>query len=105
LLLIALPSCTAVDIVRILATLRQALVGLVISAHGEQETDAPWRFTAIQLTFRVRGRNLQPETVRRAVEPAESKCCLAAARPAPTDEDQRRCRDRSRPGLTPVGRG
>ena len=79
LLLIALASCTAVDIVRILATQRQALIGLEISAHGEQEADAPWRFTAIHLTFRVRGRNLQPETVRKAVELAESKCCLAAA--------------------------
>ena len=78
-LLIALPSCTAVDIVRILATQRQALIGLEISAHDEREADAPWRLTAIRLTFRVRGRNLQPETVRKAVELAESKCCLAAA--------------------------
>jgi len=79
LLLIALPSCAAVVIVRILATLRQALIGLEISAHGEREADAPWRLTAIHLTFRVRGQNLQPETVRKAVELAESKCCLVAA--------------------------
>jgi len=79
LLLIALASCTAVDIVRILAKQRQALIGLEISAHGEQEADPPWRFTAIHLTFRVRGRNLQPETVRKAVELAESKYCSVAA--------------------------
>lgn len=79
LLLIALASCTAVDIVRILAKQRQALIGLEISAHGEREADAPWRLTAIHLTFRVRGRNLQPETVRKAVELAESKYCSVAA--------------------------
>lgn len=79
LLLIALASCTAVDIVRILGKQRQALTGLEISARGDQELDPPWRFTAIHLTFRLRGRSLKPEVVRKAVELAEGKYCSVSA--------------------------
>ena len=71
LMLIALASCTAVDIVRILAKKRQAMDRLEIAVEGEQDADPPWRFTRIHLTYRARGRSLQEEAVRRAVELAE----------------------------------
>lgn len=79
LLLIALASCTAVDVVRILAKQRQTLTGLEIGVDGRQEADAPWRFTHIHLVYRVRGRDLQPEAVRKAVELAEGKYCSVSA--------------------------
>jgi putative redox protein len=77
--LIALASCTAVDIVRILGKQRQVLTGLEISARGEQELDPPWRFNAFHLAFRVRGRSLKPEAVRKAVELAEGMYCPVSA--------------------------
>jgi len=79
LLLVSLASCTAVDVVRILAKQRQVLTGFEIAVRGEQEADPPWRFTRIHLSYCLRGRNLQPEAVRKAVELAEGKYCSVSA--------------------------
>jgi putative redox protein len=75
----ALASCTAVDVVRILAKQRQALSGLEIVVRGTQETDPPWRFTDIHLVYRLRGRGLKPEAVDKAIELAEGKYCSVSA--------------------------
>jgi len=79
LLMLALASCSAVDLVRILAKQRQSLTGLEIAVSGEQEPEAPWPFTSIHLTYRLQGRALNEEGVRRAVELAEGKYCSVAA--------------------------
>jgi putative redox protein len=79
LLMLALASCSAVDLVRILAKQRQAVSGLEIAVRGEQEPEAPWRFTRMHVTYRVRGRALQDDGVRKAVELAEGKYCSVAA--------------------------
>lgn len=44
LLLIAIASCTAVDIVEILSKKRMPLNRLEISCSGEQDQDPPWTF-------------------------------------------------------------
>jgi len=79
LLLMALASCTAVDVVRILAKQRQTLSGLEIVVRGTQEADPPWRFTDIHMIYRLRGRGLKPVAVRKAIELAEGKYCSVSA--------------------------
>jgi len=79
LLLMALASCTAVDVVRILLKQRQALTGLEIVVRGNQEADPPWRFTDIHLIYRLRGRDLKPEAAHKAIELAEGKYCSVSA--------------------------
>jgi putative redox protein len=79
LLMLALASCSAVDLVRILAKQRQNVSGLEISVRGEQVPDAPWRFTRMHVTYRVQGRALKEDGVRKAVELAEGKYCAVAA--------------------------
>lgn len=79
LLLVALASCTAVDVVAILHKKRQALTGLEILAEGQQDENPPWTFRKIHLVYRVQGMNLAPEAVRRAIELAEGKYCAVSA--------------------------
>jgi len=79
LLLVALASCTAVDVVSIMRKKRQPLSRLEVMADGEQEPDPPWRFRTIHLTYRVHGRNLTPEAVARAIELSEGRYCSVAA--------------------------
>jgi putative redox protein len=79
LLLVALASCTAVDVVSILRKERQPLSRLEVLADGVQDTDPPWRFRTIHLTYRLRGRNLTAEGVARAIELSEGKYCSVAA--------------------------
>jgi len=79
LLLVALASCTAVDVVSIMRKKRQPLSRLEVAADGVQDEDPPWRFRTIHLTYRLRGRNLTAEAAARAIELAEGRYCSVAA--------------------------
>ncbi len=79
LLLVALASCTAVDVVEILAKKRLHLQSLEISANGEQETDPPWTFRRIQLHYVLRGADLTETAVRQAIDLSQGKYCSVAA--------------------------
>lgn len=79
LLLIAVASCTAVDVVEILAKKRMPLNSLEISASGEQDQDPPWTFRRIHLRFIVGGKNLTEKAVAQAIQLSEEKYCSVAA--------------------------
>jgi len=79
LLLIALASCTAVDIVEILAKKRTPLSGLEIEVKGEQDADPPWTFRKIHLIFHVCGSGLTPGSVEQAIRLSEEKYCAVSA--------------------------
>ena len=53
--LMALCSCTSVDVVSILRKKREPLTSLTVSAVAEQATEAPRVFTHIQLTYHIGG--------------------------------------------------
>ncbi len=79
LLLVALASCTAVDVVDILAKKRQVLDSLEIEASGEQDAYPPWTYRKIELCYRLRGKALQEKAVSQAIELSEEKYCSVAA--------------------------
>jgi putative redox protein len=72
--LMALCSCTSVDVVSILKKKRQELTGLVVSAVGTQAPAPPRIFTHIKLTYAVRGR-LSRKAVEDAVSLSKHKYC------------------------------
>jgi len=79
LLLLALASCTAVDVVDILKKKRTPVSLLEISAEGEQDEDPPWTFRKIHLHFKVDGLNLTEQAVAQVVQLAEEKYCSVAS--------------------------
>lgn len=79
LLLIAVASCSAVDVVEILNKKRMPLSQFEISVSGEQDTEAPWTFRKIHLHFCLRGKNLNEKSVAQAIELSEEKYCSVAA--------------------------
>lgn len=79
LLLVALASCTAVDVVEILRKKRIELTGLEISASGEQQADPPWTFRKVHLVYRVRGKGLTQQAAEMAVSLSEEKYCSVAS--------------------------
>lgn len=79
LLLVALASCTAVDVVEILAKKRAGLESLEISAEAEQEKDPPWTFRKIHLIYRLKGSTLNEKDVTQAIDLSEQKYCSVAA--------------------------
>ena len=84
LLLIAVASCMAVDVVQILEKKRITLTRLEISSTGEQDQDPPWTFRKIHLHFRLSGKDLTDKAVAQAIELSEEKYCSVAATVRPT---------------------
>lgn len=72
--LMALCSCTSVDVVSILQKKRQELTGLRVSAVATQAPAPPRVFTHIKLTYTVRGR-LNRKAVEDAVSLSKNKYC------------------------------
>ncbi len=79
LLLIAVASCSAVDVVEILEKKRMPLTRLEISASGEQDQDPPWTFRKIHLHYKIGGKNLTEKAVSQAIQLSEEKYCSVAA--------------------------
>lgn len=78
-LLLSLAGCTAVDVVSILEKKRQPARKLEIEIDAVQGEEPPWAFERIALHYRVQGKGLTEEAVRRSIELAESKYCSVAA--------------------------
>jgi putative redox protein len=79
LLLVALCSCSAVDVVEILEKKRLKLSGLEVCASAEQEKEAPWTFRKIHLIYKLTGTGLNEKAVEQAIFLSEDKYCSVAA--------------------------
>jgi putative redox protein len=72
--LMALCSCTSVDVVSILQKKRQSLTGLRVTATATQAPTPPRVFTHISLTYAVHGK-LSRKAVEDAVSLSKNKYC------------------------------
>jgi putative redox protein len=86
LLLIALGSCTGVDVISILKKKRQHVTDYRIEISGERRAQHPRAYTKMQVRHFLRGRNLSDSAVAQAVELSEAKYCSVAATLRPTVE-------------------
>ncbi len=78
-LLIGVAGCTAMDVVAILGKMHQQLTGLEVEIAGERAATNPKYYTAVTLTYRLRGRALDHDKVERAVSLSHSTYCSALA--------------------------
>ncbi|MCC6610247.1 MAG: OsmC family protein [Burkholderiales bacterium] len=79
-------ACTAYDVVLILKKSRQDVRGCEVQLQAERAETDPKVFTRIHMHFVVRGRDLKPEAVARAVKLSHEKYCSASAMLAKTAE-------------------
>jgi putative redox protein len=84
--LVGTGGCTAYDVVLILKRGRHDIRGCEVGVSAERSTSDPKVFTRISMKFLVRGRNLNRETVLRAVQLSHEKYCSATAMLAKTAE-------------------
>jgi putative redox protein len=84
-LLGALGSCTAIDIVLILEKKRQKLATLEIEISGERAKDPPQVWTKIEMVYRLSGQ-LEEKAVRDSIELSQNKYCSVAAMLRKTSE-------------------
>lgn len=78
LVLLGLCGCTASDVVGILRKKREPFLGLEVRAEAERANDYPAVYTAIHLTYRVRG-PVTPKAMEDAVRLSKEKYCSVSA--------------------------
>ncbi len=75
LLPLSLIGCSAWDIVGILLKQRQQVTGFQVFADSDRDDEPPWRFRRIRIRYRITGRSLNADQVKRAIELSETKYC------------------------------
>ena len=71
----ALASCSAMDVVGIMAKKRQDVIAYRILVTGVQRDEYPQVYTEVVMTHEVDGRNLSEAAIRRAIELSALKYC------------------------------
>lgn len=79
LLLVAVGSCTAVDVVGILEKKRTPLSSLEIEVSGEQDADPPWTFRKVHIHYKLKGSGLGENSVKQAISLSEEKYCSVSS--------------------------
>jgi putative redox protein len=74
-LLEALASCTGMDVISILRKKRQQVSGLSVQVQGSRADQHPKVYTHINVLYRVRGNNVDPQAVERAIELSKTRYC------------------------------
>jgi putative redox protein len=78
-LLIALASCSAVDVVEILEKKRIRLTLLEVVTAGERDPEPPWAYRKIHVKYRLAGHGLTTKAVEQAISLSQDKYCSVAA--------------------------
>ena len=86
LLLIAIGGCMGSDVVEILRKKREEVTDYRIKVRGERRDAFPRSFKKIHLHHVVKGHNLLENSIRQAIELADSKYCSVAATLRPSAE-------------------
>lgn len=79
LMLMSLGGCTAMDVISILRKKRQQVSAFEVQLQADRASDHPHVFTEIVINFVVRGRDIKPAAVARAIELSRDKYCPAWA--------------------------
>ncbi len=79
LLLLSLAGCSAHDVVAIFQKQKQQVTSFRVYVEGEQEDTAPWRFTKINICYKLTGHNLNEAYIKRAIELSQEKYCSVYA--------------------------
>ena len=78
-LLVGVAGCTAVDVVGMLRQQRQDIAGVEVEAIGTRADEHPMVYTDVTLIYTIRGKNVDPKAVERAIRLSEEKYCSASA--------------------------
>lgn len=86
LLLVALGSCTAVDVIGILTKKRQKVSAYTVEISGERRDEHPRSYKSMLVHHVLIGTDISDKAVAQAIELSETKYCSVAATLRPTVE-------------------
>lgn len=79
LMAVSLAGCTAMDVISILAKMRQVVTAFEVRVQADRSGEHPRVFTAAVIEYVVTGKNLDPAVVEKAVNLSETRYCPAQA--------------------------
>jgi putative redox protein len=77
-LLMGAGGCTSFDVISILKKSRQAVSDCYVELSAERADEDPKVFTKIHMHFVVKGKDIKPEVVERAIKLSAEKYCSAS---------------------------
>ncbi|HZW26436.1 MAG TPA: OsmC family protein [Gallionella sp.] len=77
-LLLGAGGCTSFDVIAILKKSRQAVSDCYVEIEAERAETDPKVFTKIHMHFVVKGRDIKPEAVEKAIKLSAEKYCSAS---------------------------
>jgi putative redox protein len=86
LLLVALGSCAAADVISILSKKREKVTSYQVEVSGERREDHPRSFKSMNVHHILKGVSISAKAVAQAIELSETKYCSVAATLRPTVE-------------------
>ena len=72
---LSMAGCTAMDVLAILRKKRQQVSGLSVEVQGSRADQHPRVYTRFDVLYRVRGINIDPQAVARAIELSTTRYC------------------------------
>jgi putative redox protein len=78
-LLVALASCSSVDVVEIMKKKRKPLTKLEVVINGERDPEPPWPYRKITVDYRAQGEGLTKKALSQAIQLSTEKYCSVAA--------------------------
>ena len=83
-LLIGMAGCTTVDVVSTLKKMRENIDDCIAEVSAERANEHPKVFTSIHIHFVVKGSDLNPQKVKKAISLSADKYCSASIMMAKT---------------------
>lgn len=77
-LLLGAGGCTSFDVIAILKKSRQSVSDCYVALEAERSETIPNVFTKIHMHFVVKGKNIKPEAVEKAIKLSADKYCSAS---------------------------
>ena len=74
-LLASLAGCSVNSVMAVLKKMNQAVEGLEVEAHATRRQEHPTVLTEMSLQFTVKGSDVAPDAVARAIKMSEEKLC------------------------------
>jgi putative redox protein len=79
LFLVGLAGCTGMDVISILAKMRQEVTNFEVKIHADRVDQHPKIFSEILIEYIITGKNLDPKLVEKAVNLSETTYCPGQA--------------------------
>ena len=77
--LVGLAGCTGMDVISILAKMRQEVTNFEVKVHADRVDQHPKVFSEIMIEYTITGKNLDPKLVEKAVTLSETTYCPGQA--------------------------